>query len=178
MTRALLTRSCSRVLLVSSLENFSLLPSSREVPQARALPLILAGREGAERSFSGRAAFRGGCSRALGRGGDASSPKFCAGPELRLLAHPWPCWMQEGEIADGVVCLGVTGSQGWCWSARGKGCARCASTRSSLAQPCLRSCSSLGGFLGRTRGALCLPGLREGLVVAGGRWQSQLGEGC
>lgn len=137
-----------------------------------------AGRQGAERSLSGRAAFRGGCSQALGCGGDTSSPKFCTGPELRSLAHPWLCWVQEGEAADGVVCLGVTGSQGWSCSVRGKGCARCACTRSSLAQPCLRSCSSLGGFSGRTRGALCLPGLHEGPVVAGGRWQSQLGEGC
>lgn len=136
-----------------------------------------AGRQGAERSLSGRAAFRGGCSQALGCGGDRQQPKFCTGPELRSLAHPSLCWVQEGEAADGVVCLGVTGSQGWSCSVRGKGCARCACTRSSLAQPCLRSCSSLGGVLRKNQGSFVSPRAAQGPCSGRGEMAKPAGGG-
>lgn len=85
--------------------------------------------------------------------------EFCVGPGLRSLAQPSLRWVQEGGTADGVVCLGVTGSRGWHGADAGQRvgksapAARRPCTGSFLPQPCLCLCSSLWGFFGRTGGA-------------------------
>lgn len=106
--------------------------------------------------------------------------EFCVGPGLRSLAHPSLRWVQEGGTADGVVCLGVTGSWGWHGADAGQRVGKSAPGVPAPGASCLSpafACAALCGGSSEEPGELRLLWRHEGPVVAGGEMAKPAGGG-